>query len=285
MDEKFMVMEQERIFKEEKRKKNRKKFGIAAAVCLGAVIGGGWYLGWGRYLGAAEESAVQITAINGQEIIYATLTSVKGNEITYVVAQEAQTADEETAQEQIDGGNIEQPTGENAWSQEGKGGRAETDGEKPQMEDGELSQNGELPQDGEMLRGGGRTEIDGEKPQMGDGEPPQDGELPQDDGMSQDSEGSRWRDISDRGEEISGFMDRTTQKGMSSGSVDSFTYNNVIYELTDETVTTMIPVGTDVTTKLGTVTTFSRLAAGDKVALVVEEQDGGQIIVAVYIIG
>ena len=57
------------------------------------------------------------------------------------------------------------------------------------------------------------------------------------------------------------------------------------YQLTGESVTTQIPVGTDVTTRLGTVTTFSRLAAGDRIALVVEEEGGQQVIMAVYIIG
>ena len=82
-------------------------------------------------------------------------------------------------------------------------------------------------------------------------------------------------------------------EGMGNGSMGSigssadtgFTYNNVTYQLTQESVTTQIPVGTEVTTRLGTVTTFSRLAAGDRIALVVEEEAGTQIIMAVYIIG
>lgn len=69
------------------------------------------------------------------------------------------------------------------------------------------------------------------------------------------------------------------------GSSDTFTYNGVTYRLTDQSVTALIPVGTDVTTKLGTVTTFSRLAAGDWVALVTEKSGDNQIITAVYIIG
>ena len=46
-----------------------------------------------------------------------------------------------------------------------------------------------------------------------------------------------------------------------------------------------IPVGTNVTTKLGTVTTFSRLAADDYVALVIEKDGDEDVIAAVYIIG
>lgn len=66
---------------------------------------------------------------------------------------------------------------------------------------------------------------------------------------------------------------------------ESFTYENITYRLTEETVTAQIPVGTEVTTKLGAVTTFSRLSAGDYVALVVEESGEEEIITAVYIVG
>ena len=52
-----------------------------------------------------------------------------------------------------------------------------------------------------------------------------------------------------------------------------------------EAITTYIPVGTEVTTKLGTVTTFSRLAVGDYVAFIMEQDGDEQIIMAVYIVG
>lgn len=71
---------------------------------------------------------------------------------------------------------------------------------------------------------------------------------------------------------------------VSSGS-GTFTYDGVSYRVTDETLTAQIPVGTKVTTKLGTITTFSRLAAGDCVALVTQKDGDKEVIVAVYIIG
>lgn len=105
---------------------------------------------------------------------------------------------------------------------------------------------------------------DGRMPQMG-GEMPDMSRMPQ------------------MGGEMPNMNRGMRQNQTETSGAETFTYNNVVYEVTDESVTTLIPVGTDVTTKLGTVTTFSRLAAGDKVALVVEE-DGEQMIVAVYII-
>lgn len=66
---------------------------------------------------------------------------------------------------------------------------------------------------------------------------------------------------------------------------DTFVYGEATYCVGKEEVTAYIPVGTDVTTKLGTVTTFSRLAAGDYLALILQESEGTSVISAVYIIG
>jgi len=70
-----------------------------------------------------------------------------------------------------------------------------------------------------------------------------------------------------------------TQNGSSTIS------STITYVETGETVTVLIPVGTSVTTKLGTVTTFSRLAAGDVIEMVVEEQsDGSFVIISIEIV-
>ena len=47
--------------------------------------------------------------------------------------------------------------------------------------------------------------------------------------------------------------------------------------------TYMIPVGTDVVTKLGSVTTFSRLAAGDTIHCLTQEEDGETVILKIWI--
>ena len=51
--------------------------------------------------------------------------------------------------------------------------------------------------------------------------------------------------------------------------------NEMTYERNGETVTTLIPVGTTVTTKLGTTTTFSRLSPGNTIQMVLED---GEIV-------
>lgn len=113
--------------------------------------------------------------------------------------------------------------------------------------------------------------TDGDRP-SGRGERPEGmpnmGEMPE--GMPQMPEGME-------------FPERGQQ--MTAASEDTFVYDDKTYTLTEEAVTTYIPVGTVVTTKLGTQTTFSRLAADDYVALVVEGKGDEQMIMSVYIIG
>lgn len=47
--------------------------------------------------------------------------------------------------------------------------------------------------------------------------------------------------------------------------------NEMTYELNGETVTTLIPVGTTVTTKLGTTTIFSRLYVGNTIVMITHD--------------
>ena len=59
------------------------------------------------------------------------------------------------------------------------------------------------------------------------------------------------------------------------------------YEVVDDAKTTeyTIPVGTDVVTKLGTTTTFSRLASGDIIKMLMEKtEDGTEEIMQIWII-
>ncbi len=233
MDERTMIREQERLAKEAKQKKTKKYkiiFGTLTAVLL---AGGVWYAGWGRKMLAQEVStAVKIEKSVGQEVVYAQIKSIYGNEITYAAAEAA----EET--------------------QTSEKGQTETSpqGERPSM--------GGFPGGGEMPDMSGGFPGGGEMPDMSGGFPGG-GERP------------------NRGE--SGRGENTVSSGRT--ETNQFTYENTTYRVGTETVTTYIPVGTDVTTKLGTVTTFSRLTAGDYVALVTEKDGDETIITAVYIIG
>lgn len=265
MDEKMMLTGQESLLKNKntkkkntKNKKHRKgKIILAAAVlALAAAVGIG-YLKWGKHSGAAQEKKVQIVTAAGQKIVYAALTDVRGNEITYREAQESQNPQSQKSQpfnpqdEETLRTRDEMPGSEEGRSWGAEDGNGETtDGNREQREapDGGMPQPGEAP--------------DGEMPQPG--ETPG-GDMPRQDGQTLGTGGR--------------------SDGETTGLADSFWYDGVQYDLSEETVTAMIPVGCEVTTKLGTVTTFSRLAAGDEVALVVSGEGEEQTIVSVYIIG
>ena len=69
------------------------------------------------------------------------------------------------------------------------------------------------------------------------------------------------------------------------GQIVSINGNEMTYYVTEEeTVTVQIPVGTKVTTRLGTETTFSRLAAGDNIKMLIQENDGQQEIMEIWIV-
>ena len=52
----------------------------------------------------------------------------------------------------------------------------------------------------------------------------------------------------------------------------------------EETTTWQIPVGTEVVTKLGTTTTFSRLANGDNLKMIIENSDSQSDIIKIWIV-
>lgn len=194
----------------EKRKKRGKK---KAVILLAGIVAACGIYGIWRIQAFADTdiktAAVSVSA--GEEIIYGQLAAVRGNEITYVTAEEiGSTAGSQEAEE-----NRQQDTG----SGEGRPDRSE--------------------------KGGGRNET------VSGGEVIFQGEMP--------------------------------VEGSPNAESQTFTYDNKIFKLTEEESTELLPVGTPVTTKLGTVTTFSRLAAGDNVAIVRNRTTGE--IMAVYIIG
>ena len=219
IDERSIIIEQDRLKREQKKQKNRKKKRIAIAVASFLAIGGVCYVYWGKNLQTTEDqNQVEIIAGVDEEIIFAQLNTVNGNEITYTIAEKGEDV---AVTDSSEDETMRSPNGKN------KGNRG-----------------------GEMADGAGGF-VQGEMPDM---------------------EG--------------GFMmEGGAVLGSSITTTDGFTYNGATYNLTEEANTTYIPVGTDVTTKLGAVTTFSRLAAGDNVALVVTSDGEEQVILGIYIVG
>ncbi len=354
-DERALIREQERLAQEKRRKKRGKRRNIIIGVVAAVFVVGIWFIGWGYSLifgTSADTSTVEIVVEAGQEVVYAKLTSVKGNEITYTVAEAVETAEdtENTSQDSEPALDAAEgtPSDDEMPSDAAEGEMSEdsdsVDGGDPSgMTDGEMPSgfgDGEVPSgmtDGEMPSGFDSENMpdgfDGEMPsgeagdtdteigtQTGDGlsstgsvkastlaavttgsvtsqitsltADSSDGYTATSLGMGGDMGGGMQGGGGsfDMGSfdmdsfDFSGFGDSSSMT-VTSSATDTFTYDDVTYQLTEESNTMLIPVGTDVTTRLGTVTTFSRLAAGDCVALVMQEVDGEDVIMAVYIIG
>lgn len=66
-------------------------------------------------------------------------------------------------------------------------------------------------------------------------------------------------------------------EGFSSGQ-------SATYSETGESGTIQIPVGTEVETKLGTVTTFSKLRNGDIIKMLLQEENGEQVIMKIWMV-
>lgn len=63
------------------------------------------------------------------------------------------------------------------------------------------------------------------------------------------------------------------------------TQNQREYTDTGETMEYRIPVGTDVETRLGSITTFSRLASGDRIAILFDTAEQEEFIRKIWIVG
>ena len=228
-----------------KTKKCKVMIGVVLVAILVGVV---WYVGWGKNMPArtAANTTVEIKKSAGQEVVIAKITSIKGNEITYAVAEEV------IREEAQDSEETKKESTQNQRPQ----------GERPNFEEGERPSFGE----------GERPSFEGgEIPNFDRGEMPDMSQMPSRDGQSR-------AEMPSRGQQDGGSASRRNE-------TNQFTYDDKTYRIGNESITTFIPVGTDVTTKLGTVTTFSRLAAEDYVALIIEKDGDKEVIAAVYIIG
>lgn len=278
MDEKSMILEQERQEKAKKRKKRKKYKWMAGILVMLLLAGGTWYAGWGRYLLAEKETdTVEIKVSAGQSVTYAKITAINGNEITYAIAEKMDVKLPQNGEESA--GEGRRPDGS------GRGQRGESTSDV--ISEAPLAGESQRPDTSVASVGGGIPSMSG---MPGGGEMPDMSELAE--GMG-DMFGGEMPDMSNMPQGGRGQMGGFGQMGGSRDNANTtspvetnlFTYEDIVYRVGEESVTTYIPVGTDVTTKLGTVTTFSRLSAGDCVAIVTEEDGDSQIIMAVYIIG
>lgn len=178
----------------------------------------------------------------GQEYAYAKITSISGNEMEYTIleAQKVEFNDMQGKERGFKGAAAQDgETSDNIGSMPSGGGM-------PDM--GSMSSGGGMPDMGSMPSGGGMSDM---------------GIMPSGGGMPSGNKAE--------GNEKSG-----EQKFPNQGGADS-SQNAVMmtYTETDETGQMQIPVGTEVETKLGTITTFSRLSNGDIIKMLLQKDDTG----------
>lgn len=218
----------------------KKKVTIVVVIVLVIVLIAACVM-W-RIGGVETESALG----DHQKYVYAYVSSIEGNEVTYMEVDESVAkAAEERAKEKA---KAEDGAGSDSTGQGDKSdGGTDSAGQSDKNDGGTDSA-------GQSDKSGG-TGSDGDKSGMGT--PP---------GIDGSSGGGQTPPDMDSTE-----MPQGAPGGMS--------------DMTGETVTTMIPVGVTVHTTSDTTTTFSRLASGDLLKILVEtDTDGNEVIEEIWML-
>lgn len=215
----------------------KKKAVAGGIVALAAVLGGGGIFAWTRRIEDTE------TLADNQKYVYAYVTSIEGNELTYVEVDESvveaylasSTENTENAEKGGDGSGA--PGGSDG---SGAPGGSDAAG---------------APGDGSGAPG-----------RMSQGTSGTNDSTEMSDGMPQEENGDMPGDATSDGTGSNGGGAPGGNGGMSGKSV-----------------TTLIPVSTVVHTTAGTETTFQRLAAGDLLKLLIEtSEDGEEVIIEIW---
>ena len=181
-----------------------------------------------------------------QKYVYAYVSSIEGNEVTYMEVDESVAkAAEERAKEKAkaEDGAGSDSTGQGDKSDGGTGSAGQSD-----------KNDGGTGSAGQSDKSGG---IGSDEDKSGMGTPP-------------DMDGSSG------GDQTPPDMDSTEMPQGAPGGMS---------DMTGETVTTMIPVGVTVHTTSDTTTTFSRLASGDLLKILVEtDSDGNEVIEEIWML-
>ena len=231
----------------------RKKVMAGGIVALAAVLGGGGIFAW------THRTADMETLADNQKYVYAYVTSIEGNELTYMEVDESvveaylasSTENTENAEKGGDGSGV--PGGSDG---SGAPGGSDTAGAP---EDGSGAPGGS---DGSGAPGDGS----GAPGRMSQGTSGTNDSTEMSDGMTQEENGDMPGDATSDGTGSNGGGAPGGNGGMSGKSV-----------------TTLIPVSTVVHTTAGTETTFQRLAAGDLLKLlIVTSEDGEEVIIEIW---
>lgn len=220
----------------------KKKVTIVVVIVLVIVLIAACVM-W-RIGGVETESALG----DHQKYVYAYVSSIEGNEVTYMEVDESVAKAAEERAKEKEKAEAEDDAGSDSTGQGDKSdGGTDSAGQSDKNDGGTDSA-------GQSDKSGG-TGSDEDKSGMGT--PP-------------DMDGSSG------GDQTPPDMDSTEMPQGAPGGMS---------DMTGETVTTMIPVGVTVHTTSDTTTTFSRLASGDLLKILVEtDTDGNEVIEEIWML-
>ncbi len=218
---------------QEKKKKRRKK--IRIAVLLLVVIAAAGIFGGFRYRQYQEEKAAQeadvLALADGEELVYGKITKAVGNDIIVTVLE------------------VKQDTASGDEEKDDTEADISTAGEKPEQ--------GSVPDSGTSGAPQGMGEQGGAAPdQNSQGGAPGAAASDMGEQNSADGQGVRSQETTN------------SQSGQPQGMASA--QNELQYTETSQTKEYEVPVGTEVTTRLGATTSFSRLSVGNIVGIVVQ---------------
>ncbi|NTV77807.1 MAG: hypothetical protein HGA25_01345, partial [Clostridiales bacterium] len=249
-----------------------------------------WFFLFGNQA-QADSDEVAIVLEDGQELMIGEITSIIGNEVVVDLVEE-EIVDTSTQTE--DGTARPSGMGAPADGQMPEGMEAPADGQMPEGMEAPTGDSTEETTDDTQTSSAKDAAISdnltssdtsysivsvssnqqsmpsGEMPsdmQMPSGEMPSGMEMPEDMGTDSTTETTDSADAT-QSEDTTEEVDTTV------------TYYNSL----GESKSLQIPVGTEVITKLGTVTTFSRLAVGDVIKVVMSSSGSDSYIVKIYIV-
>lgn len=224
----------------------KKKAVAGGIVALAAVLGGGGIFAWTRRIEDTE------TLADNQKYVYAYVTSIEGNELTYVEVDESvveaylTSSTENTENAEKDGDGSGAPGG----MPRGTSGTDDSTETSDGMSQGISGTDDSTETSYGMPQGTSGTNDSTEMSY----------------GMPQEENGDMPGDATSDGTGSNGGGAPGGNGGMSG-----------------ESVTTLIPVSTVVHTTAGTETTFQRLAAGDLLKLLIEtSEDGEEVIIEIW---
>ena len=249
----------------------KKKVTIVVVIVLVIVLIAACVM-W-RIGGVETESALG----DHQKYVYAYVSSIEGNEVTYMEVDESGAkAAEERAKEKAkaEDGAGSDSTGQGDKSDGGTGSAGQSDKSGGTGSDEDKSGMG-TPPDMDGSSGGDQTppDMSGASTDIESTEQSGQNQAPSDMGStSTDTESTEQSGQM----QMPPDMDSTEMPQGAPGGMS---------DMTGETVTTMIPVGVTVHTTSDTTTTFSRLASGDLLKILVEtDSDGNEIIEEIWML-